>query len=825
MSKQNVYPEFNPSSYETKWQKEWEKLGLFQNKTYLQEGVTPDNKKYLLFAFAYPSGTGLHVGHVIGKTALDILARYYRAKGQKVFFPVGWDAFGLPAENYAIKTGIPPAVTTKKAIDTFRQQVKRIGISYDWSTEISTSHPGYYKWTQWLFLKLYEKGLAYKKKAPVNWCPSCQTVLANEQVVNGTCERCDTEVIQKNMSQWFFKITKYVEELISGLDEIDWYDFAKQQQLNWIGKSEGVEISFPLHKKVGNVATLDVFTTRPDTLYGVTFMVVSPEHPLVKSVLKGSNIEPSVRKKVEEYVQKSLKKTEEERKIGKDKTGEFLGVYVKHPLTDEKIPVWVADYVLSTYGTGAIMAVPAHDERDFAFAKKYNLPIKYVVKPKKGKLDMTKPFTSYGVSFNSPLIDDLPTQQAFSVIAKHLEKSKIGQKKVTYKLRDWLVSRQRYWGAPIPIVYDPQGNPHPVKEEHLPWLLPEDVDFKPTGESPLKSSKEFKERTEKLYGKGWTPEYDTMDTFVDSSWYFMRYTDPRNEKEFANKKQLKKWLPVDLYIIGPEHIVLHLLYSRFFTKFVRDLGYLNINEPVKKIRHQGMILGPDHKKMSKSKGNVISPDVVVDEYGADTLRIYEMFMGPYESDKPWDTRSVQGVYRFLGKVWRLYHITDFKSSKESSKDIKLALSNVLHKVDTGIERLSFNTIVASMMEFVNVWNKESSRISKEDAFKFLKVLSFFAPFITEELYNKFFKEEKSIHTIPFTDYKTRENLVSDIVIPIQVNGKVRGSLNVSKSALESLSEEDIFKKALEVVQKYVGNKRVIKSVYVPERIISFAVEG
>ncbi len=823
MQKKSSYPEFSPSLYEEKWLKNWEKSQLFNRKTYLQKNVNSDNKKYLLFAFAYPSGSGLHVGHVLSKTALDILARYYRSIGKKVFFPVGWDAFGLPAENYAIKTGIHPAITTKKAIDTFRQQVKRIGISYDWSTEIATSHPNYYKWTQWFFLELYKKGLAYKKEAPVNWCPSCKTVLANEQVINGLCERCDSEVIQKNMSQWFFKITHYVEELISGLDEIDWYDFAKKQQLNWIGKSEGVEISFKILNKYITPKTLKVFTTRPDTIYGVTFMAVSPEHPLVKKILKSKNIPKNVKQHISKYVTKSLKKSEEQRKISKEKTGVFSGLYVENPINKEKIPIWIADYVLYGYGTGAIMAVPAHDERDYLFAKKYNLPVKYVVKPLNSNLDTEKPFESAGISINSPLIENLKTKQAIKYIAKYLTKKGIGKIKTTYKLRDWLVSRQRYWGTPIPIVYDPKGNPHPVKKEHLPWLLPEDVDFKPTGESPLKSSKEFKERTEKLYGKGWRPEYDTMDTFVDSSWYFMRYTDPYNDKKFASKTQLNKWMPIDLYIIGPEHIVLHLLYSRFFTKFARDLGYLNINEPVKKIRHQGMILGPDHKKMSKSKGNTINPDIVVKKYGADTLRIYEMFMGPFESDKPWDDRSVQGVYRFLSKVWRLYHTSELNSRTITSKELLFALSDVVSNINYGLERLSFNTIVASMMSFVNLWGKNINSLSYKDSVVFLKSLSFFAPFISEEIYRGVLKGSKSIHSIPFdVNYKV-DSFERSVVIPIQVNGKVRGSLDILESKLESLNETEIIKLAQSKVKKYLEGSRILKTVYVPNKIVNFVV--
>ncbi|PIZ63981.1 leucine--tRNA ligase [Candidatus Roizmanbacteria bacterium CG_4_10_14_0_2_um_filter_39_13] len=817
-----------PIDFEEKWSKQWVADGLFQH-TFDAKDVTDENRKYLLYAFAYPSGSGLHVGHVEPLTALDILARYYRSIGKKVFFPVGWDAFGLPAENYAIKTGIPPVKTTKDAIDTFSRQIKRIGVSYDWGAEIATCHPGYYQWTQWLFLQLYKKKLAYKKSAPVNWCPSCQTVLANEQVVEGKCERCDTDVIQKKMEQWFFKITQYMDELISGLDSVDWPKATKQQQLNWIGKSEGAEIKF----QISNSETqIPVFTTAHDTIYGATFLVVAPEHSLVSA---------SKLTDVQEYLKSAQSKTEEERLVNKEKTGVFSGLYAIHPLTEREIPIWIADYVLAQYGTGAIMAVPGNDERDFQFAQKFDLPITYVAQKNDSS---NQEFISYSkeikenpkqfLLINSGEFDGQDFEAGRENIMKKLDDMSVGKREITYKLRDWLISRQRYWGAPIPIVYDPEGNAHMVKEEHLPWMLPTDVDFKPTGESPLKLSKEFNERVEKLYGKGWTPEYDTMDTFVDSSWYYLRFTDPRNTDEFARTEHMKKWMPVDFYMIGPEHIVLHLLYSRFFTKFLRDEGYLSVDEPFAKMRHQGMILGPDHRKMSKSKGNVINPDDVITEYGADTLRMYEMFMGPIDADKPWSVESVQGQYRFLKRVWSLFGSRVIPTSVEGSLDpstslrtgsarddneaLTQLLNKTIKKVGDDIEALKFNTAIAALMEFLN---EVDDNLSLDDAKKFLKILSPFAPFMTEEIWRSQLGGKESIHTVswPMVDESALQK--STVTIPIQINGKVRGSINISVDD----PQEQVIQKALTVqkVQQYITDNSYKKAIYVPGKILNFIV--
>jgi leucyl-tRNA synthetase len=775
---------YDHKNIEEKRLKVWEDSKLFQ-KTYDDPNITPENKLFLLFAFAYPSGEGLHVGHVESKTALDILARYNRMNGKKVFFPVGWDAFGLPAEQYAVKKGVHPSETTKTAIATFTRQIKRVGISYDWETEVNTSSPDYYKWTQWLFLELYKSGKAYRGSAHVNWCPQDQTVLANEQVVDGKCERCGTEVIQKEMVQWQYKITDYKDELISGLDKVDWPYFTKKRQIDWIGKSEGAEIDFTVKD---SSEKLTVFTTRPDTIMGVTFMVVAPEHPLVSTLTTAEN-----KSTVEEYQKKAQGKTEETRLINKEKTGVFTGSYVINPMNGKEVPVWISDYVLMGYGTGAIMAVPGHDDRDEAFAKAYGIEI---------------------IKLELDGLNGIPGT------IKALEEKSVGRAKTTYRLRDWLVSRQRYWGAPIPIVYDPEGNPHMVKEEHLPWLLPTDVDFRPTGESPLTTSGEFKERVERLYGKGWRPEYDTMDTFVDSSWYFLRQTDPKNDKEFASKEHMNKLLPVDFYMIGPEHTVLHLLYSRFFTKFLRDQGYLNFDEPFMGMRHQGMILGPDNKKMSKSKGNVINPDEIVEGYGADTLRVYEMFMGPIDSDKPWDTNGVSGVRRFLSRVWNLANDAG-KSNADSSAKLERLLHKSIKKVSEDIPALKFNTSISQLMIFVNEWEKEGSTLAKEDTLRFLKILAPFAPFMADELYVLGGGKQPTIHLETWAKYDTELATDESVTIVIQVNGKMRA--NIADIATDE-SELIVVAKARKAVASHLEGQEIIKVVYVPQRIVNFVVK-
>ncbi len=898
---------YDQNKVEEKWHQIWEKNKLFQQtenggaKIGENGGsdVNDSENIYLLFAFAYPSGSGLHVGHVESKTALDILARYYRMKGKNVFFPVGWDAFGLPAENYAIKTGVHPSKTTVSAIDTFRRQIKRIGISYDWANEIATSHPEYYRWTQWLFLQMYNKGLAYQKDGKVNWCPSCQTVLANEQVVEGLCERCDSQVEQKDMRQWYYQITKYQDELISGLDDVDWPAATKAQQLNWIGKKTGINITYKVEgvdkadgasksggaSKAGGAEqaggadtttsadTITCFTTRPDTNFGAAFIVIAPEHEMATKIASGEIVPKEnsveVMTNVANYLDLASKKTELDRQQeGKKKSGAFTGLYAVNDLTAKKMPIWVSDFVLGGFGTGAVVGVPGHDTRDFEFAEYVNnlektgskdtlnkkIEVIRVVIGQDG--DDSKITTvaqvqeEQGTMTNSDFLNGINIYDATEKIMDHMEEKGWGKRVTSYRLRDWLISRQRYWGTPIPVVYDPDGNPHAIEESHLPWELPTDVDFKPTGESPLKSSQEFAKRTKKyvvevhsdlikekgwdMSGEGWRPEFDTMDTFVDSSWYFLRYVDSRNTNEFARTEQIEKWLPVDLYMIGPEHIVLHLLYSRFFTKFLRDEGYFKFSEPFKKMRHQGMILGPDNKKMSKSKGNVISPDDIITKFGADTLRVYEMFMGPLESDKPWDIRAVIGIFKFLQKIHKLVAELELENvAGEAKVKLQRKLHQAIKKVSDDIPKLKFNTAIAFMMEFVNLWQdvmiKDSKTLSKEDKVAFIGILAPFAPFLADELFETISKKESSdasysgIHQTNWPEF-SQELAQDDLInIPVQINGKIRAQLEVEADKVEDEKAILDMAEKLESIKKYIDGQEIKKKIYIKGKIISLVV--
>jgi leucyl-tRNA synthetase len=976
---------YNHQEIESKWQKKWAEEKVYQAP---DKAENKDNY-YTLVEFPYPSGN-LHIGHWYAFAVPDIFARMKRMQGYNVLFPIGFDAFGLPAENAAIKHGLDPKKWTYENIAHMEKQLQSMGNSFDWSRKVITSDPEYYKWTQWLFLKFYEKGLAYKKKASVNWCPKDQTVLANEQVVSGKCERCGTEVVQKDLDQWFFKITDYAERLLSGLDSLKWPEAIKEAQRNWIGRSEGAEISFKLiSSSEHQVTSIKVFTTRADTLFGATYLVLAPEHEII-SELKNQNAKQHLKiqnwEEIEKYVKSVRNKSDIERiSDTREKSGvELIGVRAINPATGEEIPVWVADYVLASYGTGAVMAVPSHDERDFEFAKKFDLPIKQVIAPhiidldnppKEGKrcaprivvqgivrhwekdeviqivwkkfpwktfviggaeegedlveavkrevreetgyknfknvrplsyemrsewyashkdenryahmnmfeviladgekeeIDQEEkekhevawvPFASIPKSYahvgelkdiwEGLNIEDYPRcfqgdgilissgefSEMKSEVAREKIAEKFGKKAVKYKLRDWLLSRQRYWGCPIPIVYDPEDKPHAVPEDYLPWLLPQDVkDFAPKGESPIATSLEFKERTERIFGNGWKPEYDTMDTFVDSSWYFLRYCDPHNNKVPFDKLRAVNWMPVKRYSGGAEHTTMHLLYSRFFHKALFDIGLVSEPEPFAERMNRGLILGPDGHKMSKSKGNVIDPDEWVRKVGADTVRTYLAFIGPFNEvgQYPWDLGGIAGVRRFLEKIWRISLELEAKSLEEKtngknlqarSSELEALLHKTIKKVTEDIETFKFNTAISSMMIFVNELEKniiphEKSQgfpLAMEEMGMFLRILAPFAPHMTEEIWSKNFGYKISIHLEPWPEYNATKILDEKITIVVQVNGKVRASFK----AEVGISEKEAREVALEMpeVSKWLI-KAIKRVIFVKDKVINFIV--
>ncbi len=814
---------YNHKEIEKKWQAKWAEMDLYK-----ADNDSPKEKRYILDMFPYPSGAGLHVGHVESYTATDIYTRYLRMNGFNVLHPQGWDAFGLPAENYAIKTGIHPAETTKEAIHNFIRQINSLGLSYDWSREINTSDPAYYKWTQWMFLLFYKHGLASKKKGKVNWCENCQTVLAHEQAEGGKCERCGNQVIQKDLEQWFFKITDFIEDqevegkkmngLLSGLSDMDWPESTKSAQKNWIGKSEGTEFQLSINN---SQLSINVYTTRLDTVFGMTYVVVAPEHEIVNKIknyeLKITNYDEMV-----DYVENSKKKTELERtELAKEKTGiELKDIKAINPFTKEEVSVFVGDYVLGGYGTGAVMAVPAHDERDFKFAKKYGLGIKTVVS---GGESEDEAFAEDGVLVDSEEFTGLTSVEARETMTKWLEEKGIGKRRINYRLRDWLVSRQRYWGAPIPIIYCDHCGAVPVPEEDLPVTLPTDVDFKPTGESPLNYSKEFQDVKCPKCGAKARRESDTMDTFVCSSWYYLRYADPKNEKEFASRESLEKWLPVDVYVGGAEHSVLHLLYARFFAKVLQKYGYIDFNEPFLKLRHQGIILGEDGNKMSKSKGNVVNPDEVVEMCGADSLRMYEMFMGPLEDMKPWNTKGIVGIQRFLEKVWKLSEkeLQECDGNHELCKTTPIELKQMLHKtikkVTEDIEDFRFNTAISQMMIFVNLLGKYE-KFPKKMLFKFLVLLAPFAPHIAEELYMKIDGQANSIFKEEWPKYNLAMIKDETISLVVQVSSKARDVISVPAE----ISEEEAKEAALgsEKVKKWLEGKEIMKTIFVKGKLIN-----
>jgi leucyl-tRNA synthetase len=807
---------YNHQELEQKWDNYWSEKQLYKTP----ELIDVKNKQYILPQLPYPSGAGLHMGHSETYVACDIYARYNRMIGKDVLQVIGWDAFGLPSENYAIKTGKHPKVNTEEAIDNFRSQIKGLGISVDWDREVGSHNPDYYKWTQWFFLLMIEQEMAYRKKQAVNWCENDKTVLANEQVEDGKCERCGTEVVQKEMEQWFFKITEYADRLYDDLDKVDWPAESVKRQRDWIGRSEGAEVKFQIRipgSEADELGALEVFTTRPDTLFGATFMVIAPEHPLINQLVDQAVLNNS--EEVVEYIKKASFMTELERQQQKEKTGVRIdGVVAVNPVNDTEIPVFVADYVLSGYGTGAIMAVPGHDARDWDFAKKYSLPIVSVVDGEGRNED--EPFVSKegGVIINSDFLNGKTIDEAISTIISWLEEQGVGNVKKTFKLRDWSISRQRYWGSPIPMLYDEKGELHQVPKEDLPVILPDDVDVLPTGASPLRDSKDFHKGVEEKYGKGWRREVDTLDTFMDSSWYFFRYIDPHNDKAFASPEALKTWMPIDFYLGGPEHVNGHLLYSRFFTKVLYDAGYIDFDEPFMVHRHQGLVKGPDGRKMSKRWGNVVNPTDVVASYGGDTARMYLMFMGPLEQDKAWNDNAVQGVRRF---VQRVYDFEPAANKAKSDKEVLTAMAKLAKKVTDDIPQLRFNTAISEFMKVINLFERQDINVAKDDWLSFVKLLAPFAPYVTEEVWQRFDSEE-SVHQQDWPTYDESLLKSDSQTIAVQVNGKVRDTIVIPSDATEDIAVE--LAKESEKIQSYLEAGDIIKVIYVQGRIMNLIIK-
>lgn len=808
---------YNFAEIEKKWQKYWE-----DNQTFAAKEDYTLSKYYALDFFPYPSSDGLHVGHPEGYTATDIIARYKRMKGFNVLHPMGWDAFGLPAEQYAMKTGIHPAVTTKKSIENFTRQLKSIGFSYDWDREIATIDPKYYKWTQWIFLQLYKKGLAYIAEIPVNWSPELGTVLANEEVQEQIEKGYTVE--RRPMKQWMLKITEYAERLLVDLDMLDWPESTKEMQRNWIGKSEGAKVCFTLKDNAGE---LEVFTTRPDTLWGATYMVLAPEHPLVNQIT-GSDHKTAV----DIYKDNAKHKSDLERQaLEKDKTGVFTGAYAINPVNNAEIPIWISDYVLMGYGTGAIMAVPGHDERDWEFATKFHLPILEVVKPVGNtESDITKQaFAEEGIAVNSGFINNLKTDKAKKKVIEWLEEKGYGKGTVQYKLRDWLFARQRFWGEPIPLIHLEDGTIKPLSEDELPLMLPDVESYKPTGtgESPLAGVEEWVNTVDKETGKPARRETNTMPQWAGSCWYYLRFLDPHNDKEIVSKEKEKYWMPVNLYLGGAEHAVLHLLYARFWHKVLFDLGYVSTREPFVRLYHQGMILGEDFNKMSKSRGNVINPDEVIEGYGADSLRLFEMFLGPLSATKPWSTKGIEGVHRFLNKVWRL--VIDENGNVHSKiQDVKpdgdaeILMNKTVKNVTDDIEDmdLKFNTCVSEMMIYVNELGKMEV-LPKVMIEALVKMLAPFAPHISEELWEKL-GNSGGITYVSWPEYDPAKTSRSIVTIVGQVNGKVRSKIEADKDAddetVKQLMKQD------EKFKTYLEGKEIVKEIVVKNKLVNIVVK-
>lgn len=804
---------YNHNVIEKKWQAYWKEHQTFKT-------TTDKNKKkfYVLDMFPYPSGKGLHVGHPEGYTATDIIARMKRMQGFNVLHPMGWDAFGLPAEQYAIKTGNNPRDFTQKNINTFKKQINSLGFSYDWDREVNTTDPSYYKWTQWIFEQLYKKGLAYEAEIPVNWSPDLGTVVANEEIIDGKTERGGFPVYRKPMRQWMLKITAYADRLIDDLDLLDWPESIKDMQRNWIGRSIGAEVTFAI---AGTDLTFDIFTTRPDTIFGATYMVMAPDKELVAQITT-----PEQKAAVEDYQAQTARKSDLDRTdLNTEKTGVFTGSYAINPVNGQQVPIWISDYVLATYGTGAIMAVPAHDQRDYDFAQKFQLPIVPVIAG--GNVDEAA-YTGDGKHINSGFLNDLDKEQAIAKIVAWLEEHQVGQKKVNYRLRDWVFSRQRYWGEPIPVIHWEDGETTLVPEDELPLELPAEADIKPSGsvESPLANLTDWVNVVDKNGRKG-RRETNTMPQWAGSSWYYLRYVDPHNQNAIADFDKLKEWLPVDLYIGGAEHAVLHLLYARFWHKFLYDIGVVPTVEPFQKLFNQGMILGENHEKMSKSKGNVVNPDDVVAEYGADTLRVYEMFMGPLDASISWSEDGLAGSYRFLERVWRLYINNDDDNTlrtdfilDQDNPELKKVYNETVKAVTERYEKLQFNTAISQMMVFCNTVQK-AKFFPRAYAEGLVKLLAPVAPHMMEELWQKLGHQE-SITYANWPTYQAADLVEQDVAVIFQVNGKLRDKvtvpLNTDKAQLQKMAENN------ERVQKFIGDKKIVKVIVVPNKIVNIVVK-
>ena len=805
---------YEPSKIEQKWQKKWEDA-----KSYEIDLKNAKDPYYSMAMFPYPSGDKLHVGHWYNYAPADSFSRFKRMQGKDVFSPFGFDAFGLPAENYAIKTGVHPDDSITQNVENMITQLKAIGCMYDWSKMVNTSKPQYYRWTQWLFLQMFENGLAYKKDANVNWCSSCQTVLANEQAQDGTCERCGTEVIQKPMTQWYWRITDYAQRLLDNHKDLDWPEKTIAMQKNWIGRSEGVNIK----SKIKDMDyEFEVYDSVPQTFMAQTFSVIAPEHPLISELVKGKENE----KEVLEFVERMKKlKATEKYNFDEHLEGMFTGAYVEDPFGTGDLPLWIASFVVMDYGTG-IVHCSAHDERDFAFAKKYNIPLRPVMFPQDSKEAEKVKNLEYCYAKDPEGLMQQPEkfkgrkwgEVRGDIITYMTEEMKIARKTVQYKLRDWSISRQRYWGAPIPIVYDPEGNPHAVPQEHLPWELPRDVEFKPTGTSPLAQSKELKERTEKIFGKGWTPEVDTMDTFVCSSFYQFRYLADGSESQFVPKDIEKAWMPVDMYVGGPEHACMHLIYARFVTMALKDFGLVSTEEPFKRLVHQGLITN-NGAKMSKSKGNVVSPDEFVAQYGSDTFRMYLMFMGPFTDGGDWNDTGINGIDRFVRRVWNLFYEFTFSPNGSQKTEVTTKIHTVIKKITTDIEELHFNTCISALMELLNLLEKQE-KIDKETGETFIKLLAPLAPHLSEELWEKIGGEGFIIDQ-KWPNFDEALMVADKLTIAVQVNGKLRGTIEVESDA----SKEDILAQAKSDhnVVKHIENMEIKKEIYVPGKLVSLVV--